>query len=86
MSKFGIVYREILEDPDLSVQAKGLYALLSCYADKQGRCFPKITTLAENTGLSRRTVQRLINELIEKEYVRRYKREFILTQICKTGR
>jgi DNA-binding MarR family transcriptional regulator len=69
--RFGIVDADVMQDPDLSLRAKGLYALLASYADKNRRCFPKINTLAEYSGVSRRTIERTLNELENKNYVTR---------------
>lgn len=69
--KFGIVSDEVVKDPGLSLRAKGLYALLTSYAGKDRTCFPSINTLAEMSGVSRRTVERTLNELEHKEYIKR---------------
>jgi DNA-binding MarR family transcriptional regulator len=69
--KFGVVYTEVIQDPDLSLRAKGLYALLCTYADKNRQAFPSIVTLAELSGVTRRTIERTLNELENKNYVTR---------------
>jgi excisionase family DNA binding protein len=76
--RYGVVNKDILLDPSLSMQAKAVYALLSIYADKTRTCYPSIKTLAEYLGAHRRTIERLIKELEEKNYVSRYGRKFIL--------
>ena len=74
--KFGIVNTEVIRDPDLSLRAKGLYALLCTFADKEKVCFPSINTLSELSGVTRRTIERTLNELEEKKYVERKGRKF----------
>ena len=76
--KFGIVSDEVVKDPSLSLRAKGLYALLCSYADKNRQCYPKINTLAEFSGVSRRSIERTIIELESKGYLRKQGRVFIL--------
>jgi DNA-binding MarR family transcriptional regulator len=76
--RFGIVDLEVMQDPDLSLRAKGVYALLCTYANKDRICFPSITTLAEVCGVSRRTMERVIHELEQKSYVKREGRDFHL--------
>lgn len=76
--KFGIVNEEVVKDPGLSLRAKGLYALLSSYANKNRTCYPKINTLAEFSGVSRRSVERALNELEQKGYVTREGKTFTL--------
>lgn len=69
--KFGLVHSEVMQDPNLSIRAKGVYALLCTYANKDRECYPSNTTLSEMLGVSRRTLQRTLRELEEKNYVRR---------------
>jgi len=78
MKKFGIVHSEIIQDIELSLRAKGLYALLCTFADKDRSCYPKISTLSELSGVSRRTIERTMIELEQKKYVTRKGRIFII--------
>lgn len=75
---FGIVNKEVLHDPELSLQAKGLYSLLCTYADKNRTCYPSINTLADLCNKSKTTTNRLIKELKEKNYIQRDRRKIIL--------
>lgn len=70
---FGIVYTNVMKDPDLSLQAKGLYGLLSTFVrGKEDRtCFTSISLLAEYSGVDRRTVYRAFNELKRKGYAKK---------------
>ena len=43
---------QVITDPSLTIQAKGLYALLSCYADKNRSCYPSLSTLADNLNVT----------------------------------
>lgn len=74
--KFGVVHAEVIRDPGLSLRAKGIYALLCTFADKERVCFPSINTLSELSGVSRRTTERTLKELEEKNYVKREGRKF----------
>lgn len=76
--KFGVVHTEVIRDPDLSLRAKGIYALLCTFANKERVCFPNINTLSELAGVSRRTTQRTLKELEDKKYVNRKGRKFHL--------
>lgn len=75
---FGIVNKKVLHDPELSIQAKGLYSLLCTYADKNRTCYPSINTLADLSNKSIRTISELIKELKEKKYLQRSGRRIIL--------
>lgn len=77
-SKFGIVSQEVLQDPELSIQAKGLYSLLCTYANKNRKCYPSINTLANHCNKSVRTISYLINELKLAGYLERNGRIIIL--------
>ena len=76
--KFGIVNQDVLQDQELSIQAKGLYSLLCTYADKERECFPSINTLADHCNMSTRYIDKLIKELKDKKYLRRNGRKIIL--------
>lgn len=75
---FGIVNKEIMTDPELSLQAKGLYALLTTYANKERECFPSINTLADVANKSCTQISTYIKELKDKKYLERRGRIMIL--------
>jgi DNA-binding IclR family transcriptional regulator len=77
--QFGIVDRDIMQDPDLSLRAKGVYGLLATFAGKDRTCFPSITHLAELSGTHRRTIERILNELEAKGYVTKEDKVFTIT-------
>jgi hypothetical protein len=45
--------------------------VLGCYIDRQGYCFPAVTTIASQLGKDRRNVQRSLRKLIALGYVQR---------------
>ena len=59
--KFGIVYQKVVSDPELCLQAKGLYALICTYANKERTCFPSINTLADLCDVNPSTIHRNFN-------------------------
>lgn len=75
---FGIVNKEIVTDPGLSLQAKGLYAILTSYADKNRRCFPSLNTLSDISSKSMSQVSLYIKELKTKGYLTRKGKYLIL--------
>lgn len=77
-SKFGIVSSDVLSDPSLSLQAKGLYAILCTYANKNRECYPSISTLADLTNKSVSQISVYIRELKTKNYVTRKNGLFVL--------
>ena len=69
--RFGIVSHNVMTDPELSVQAKCLYALLCCYANKERKCYPKKATLADQLNVSIDSIKRYLRELRTKNYIKR---------------
>lgn len=71
---FGITSKRVMRS-DLSVTAKAVYALLSTYASARSRrCWPSRERLAEDLGLSERTISRAIDELVASGYAKRSSR------------
>tara|TARA_R100000935_G_scaffold3660_1_gene9221 strand:- start:3105 stop:3362 length:258 start_codon:yes stop_codon:yes gene_type:complete len=76
--KFGIVSQQVISDPSLTIQAKGLYSLLSCYANKERSCFPSLSTLADTLNVTPDTVSRYIRELKAHKYIKRVGRKLYI--------
>jgi DNA-binding MarR family transcriptional regulator len=55
----------------LSLDAKGLYAIICSLCGSKNFCYPSLQKLAEYTGKSKSTVQRLLKELIDKGVISR---------------
>jgi DNA-binding MarR family transcriptional regulator len=68
---FGKVLNDVVFDPELSLEAKGLYAVICSISGSNGYCFPKKSTLSAYTGRHRSTVYRLLDELEHKGYIER---------------
>lgn len=75
---FGIVTKDIMTDPELSLQAKGLYAILCTYANKQRQCYPSLNTLSDISNKSVSQVSAYIRELKDKGYLTRWGKVIIL--------
>ena len=63
---FTAIPRIILKDPNLTMQAKVIFALLLDYAWQKGSCFPGQDRLAEDLAVHRNTIIKHLKEL--KEY------------------
>ena len=50
---------------DLSHRARAVYMYLKDRADKDGKCWPAITTIARELCLSRSTVKRALDDLCQ---------------------
>jgi DNA-binding MarR family transcriptional regulator len=77
-TRFGIVSYEVISDPNLSVQAKALYSMLACYANKERTCWPSISTLSDDLNISQSSTNRLIKELKTCNYIQRIGRKLII--------
>ena len=62
-NRYGIVKYRVLSDPELSIQAKGLYSILCCYANANRVCWPSISTLADVADTSQSSIKRYLAEL-----------------------
>lgn len=60
MGYFSAIYAE-----DLPHRAKTVYMYLKDRCNKNGQCYPAIGTIAMELQLSRRTVERAINDLVQ---------------------
>lgn len=64
----------ILRDEKLSLGAKMAYAMLLSYAWHKDSCFPGQETLAQNIGVSKRSVVSFMCELTKAGYVEKKRR------------
>lgn len=55
----------------ISLEAKGLYAIVCSLCGSKDYCYPALSTLSKMSGKSKSTVQRLLKELIEKGVIQR---------------
>ena len=78
METFGIVNKDVVTDPELSIQAKGVYAIICTFANKNRSCFPSINTIADLANLHPRTISRKLKELSSKGYIQRKGRKLFL--------
>tara|TARA_Y100001937_G_scaffold93446_1_gene126555 strand:- start:12618 stop:12869 length:252 start_codon:yes stop_codon:yes gene_type:complete len=76
IEKFGIVNKIVIDDPELSIQAKGIYSILCTYANKNRLCFPSINTIANTANVSTSTVDRKIKELKQRKYIQKIGRKY----------
>jgi DNA-binding MarR family transcriptional regulator len=77
-TRFGIVAYEVISDPNLSIQAKALYSMLACYANKERTCWPSISTLSDDLNISQSSTNRLIKELKTCNYIIRVGRKLTI--------
>ena len=59
----------IYADTELPHRCKAVYIYLRDRSDPSGSCWPGIKTIAADLGLSRSTVKRALNELVQVGYL-----------------
>ena len=69
MGYFSFLYKD-----DLPHYAVSIYMYLHDRADKDGKCYPAIGTIARELKLSRSTAKRGINELLQRGYITKEQR------------
>lgn len=67
-------YFDEMEKEELPFRAKNLYKYLVERSDKDGKCWPALKTISRDTYMSKRTVQRAIQDLLQCELVTKEKR------------
>lgn len=67
---FAMVPYPVLKDWALSSNAKVLYGLLLSYSWQADRCFPGQDTLAGLMGCDRKTISRVMKELVDAKLVK----------------
>lgn len=72
--KRGYVNGTVLSNLDITPGARLLYAILCTFADKDGYCFPGVTRLSEEYGVSERQIMRFLKELEDCRVIERIKR------------
>ena len=68
---YGVVYQEIMKNPDISIEAKAIYAYLSSITGKDKDCFPSVETICRDLNISRNRLQKHLNQLVECGVVRK---------------
>ena len=66
---FGIIAKLVMQDRNLSLGAKGVYAYFCSYAGAGNICFPSRKKMCYDLGISQDTLGKYLKELIKSSYV-----------------
>ena len=66
---FGIIAKLVMQDRNLSLCAKGVYAYFCSYAGAGNICFPSRKKMCYDLGISQDTLGKYLKELIKSSYV-----------------
>jgi hypothetical protein len=89
MTGFSVLPTHIVRDGSVELAAKAILLVLSSYTDGDNECWPSISSIAADVGLSKRQTQRLLKRLEQEEYivvVRRYDSNKPKAQLSNTFR
>lgn len=73
MSYTSSITNELIRDKSLKANTKILLLVLMTYENREGFAYPSQPRLIEETGLSKNTLLKCLNELEEKGYIKRVK-------------
>lgn len=66
---YGTVYKEVLKDKDLSIEAKAIYSYLSSYAGGEDTAFPSIGLICHELNISEKRFYKHRKELLDKNII-----------------
>ena len=72
--RFAMVPAAVLEDDTLDTYSKMILVALRLHADREGRAFPSLATLARLSGMGKSTIVRKLSELECSGHLRRSKK------------
>lgn len=66
---YGTVYKEVMKNHELSVEAKTIYAYLSAYAGGKNIAFPSVELICYELGISENRFYKYKKELVDKQII-----------------
>ncbi|MEJ7528976.1 DnaD domain protein [Staphylococcus hominis] len=66
---YGTVYKEVLKDNELSIEAKAIYSYLSSYAGGKDTAFPSIGLICHELNISEKRFYKRRKELLDKNII-----------------
>lgn len=66
---YGLVFKRVMKDKNISVEAKALYSYLSAYAGANESAFPSVDLIKHELGIGKHRFLRAKNELIDNGYL-----------------
>ncbi|MCI2874983.1 helix-turn-helix domain-containing protein [Staphylococcus hominis] len=66
---YGLVFKRVMKDRNISIEAKALYSYLSAYAGVDESAFPSVDLIKHELGIGKHRFLRAKNELIDNGYL-----------------
>lgn len=70
---YGTVYKQVLKDNDLSIEAKAIYSYLSSYAGGKDTAFPSISLICHELNISEKRFYKHRKELLDKQVISKHR-------------
>lgn len=72
---YGPVYQSVMRNGNLSIEAKAIYAYLSCYAGNKNECYPNIDIMIGELNIGATRFYKHLNQLIEARIIYKYQKK-----------
>ena len=66
---YGFIPRTVMTNPELSIEAKAIFAYMASYSGVKGECFPSVDTIVKQLGISKDRYYRHMKLLRESGYI-----------------
>lgn len=66
---YGMVTKVAMQDRELPIQAKGIYAYMCSFAGGKDEAHPSLSRITYDLDMDRKTVQKHIKTLVDKGYI-----------------
>ena len=73
---YGTVTKQAMQDRNLTIEAKAIYAYLCSFAGGKDEAWPSISKMCYDLNISENRMRKHINLLIDNEYIERHRRRF----------
>ncbi|WP_158554272.1 conserved phage C-terminal domain-containing protein [Macrococcoides goetzii] len=67
--RYGVVFQSVMRNPDLDIEAKGLYAYLSSFAGKSNTAFPSVDLICHELNISDKRFKKYRKQLEEMQLI-----------------
>ena len=65
MDGYGTVYKSVMRNPELTIEARAIYAYLSSIAGADGFCYPSLNTILHDLNITKQRFYKHLNLLID---------------------
>lgn len=69
LTGYGLVFKRVMKDTNISIEAKALYSYLSAYAGADENAFPGVNLIKHELGIGKHRFLRAKTELVENGYL-----------------